>query len=71
MVRVGDKPLLAKVYKPRGAGPFTIREVWLSYIRDDCVENDHVQAGLLDDSLLFATRAASSDRPSWSRFRRP
>jgi hypothetical protein len=46
------------------AGPFTIRGAWLSYIRDDCVENDHVQPGLIDDSLLDGCYVAISERPS-------
>src|SRR5207244_13488131 len=31
------------------AGPFTIRGSWLTYVRDDCVENAHVRCGLVDD----------------------
>jgi len=46
------------------AGPFTIRGAWLSYIRDDCVENDHVQPGLIDDSLFDGCYVAISERPS-------
>ena len=49
---------------PHAAGPFTIRGAWLSYIRDDCVENDHVQPGLIDDSLFDGCYVAISERPS-------
>ncbi len=45
-------------------GPFTIRQVWLTYIRDDCVENDHVQGGLVEDSLLDGCYTGISARPS-------
>ena len=46
------------------AGPFTIRGAWLSYVRDDCVENDHVQPGLIDDSLFDGCYVGVSERPS-------
>jgi len=46
------------------AGPFTIRNTWLSYIRDDCVENDHVQPGLIEDSLFDGCYMAIAERPS-------
>lgn len=45
-------------------GPFVIRQVWLSYIRDDCVENDHLQGGTIEDSLLDGCYTAISERPS-------
>ena len=50
--------------RPRGIGPFTIRNAWLSYIRDDCVEDDHVEGGLIDDSLFDGCYVAISERPS-------
>ena len=50
--------------RPRGKGPFTVRNAWLSYIRDDCVENDHVEGGLIDDSLFDGCYVAISERPS-------
>jgi len=50
--------------RPRGAGPFTIRNVHLSYVRDDCVENDHLAAGLIDDVLFDGCYVALSERPS-------
>ena len=46
------------------AGPFTIRAAWLSYIRDDCIEDDHVQGGVIEDSLLDGCYVAVSERPS-------
>jgi hypothetical protein len=46
------------------AGFFTIRNARLSYIRDDCVENDHVQPGTIEDSLFDGCYAAISERPS-------
>src|SRR2546425_821407 len=50
--------------RPRGTGPFTIREVHLSYMRDDCVEDDHVEGGLIADSLFDGCYVAISERPS-------
>ena len=50
--------------RPRQGGGFTVRNAWLSYVRDDCVENDHLQDGLIDDSLLDGCYVAFSARPS-------
>ncbi len=49
--------------RPR-SGFFTVRQVWLSYIRDDCVENDHLQSGLIEDSLFDGCYVGLSERPS-------
>jgi hypothetical protein len=46
------------------AGPFTIREAWLTYVRDDCVENDHLRGGLIEDSLFDGCYVGVSARPS-------
>ena len=49
--------------RPRGgAGGFLIKDVWLSYIRDDCVENDHLNGGVVDDSLFDGCFSAFSAR---------
>jgi hypothetical protein len=50
--------------RPRAGDSFTIRNAWLSYIRDDCVENDHLQGGLIDDTLFDGCYVAFSARPS-------
>ena len=50
--------------RPQNGGAFTVRGVWLSYVRDDCIENDHMQDGLVDDSLLDGCYVAFSARPS-------
>jgi hypothetical protein len=50
--------------RPRGRGPFTVTNAWLSYVRDDCVEDDHVEGGLIDDSLFDGCYVAISERPS-------
>ena len=50
--------------RPQNGGTFTIRNVWLSNIRDNCIENDHVHGGLVDDSLLDGCYNAFSARPS-------
>jgi hypothetical protein len=50
--------------RPEGHGNFTVQGVWLSYIRDDCIENDHLLGGLVDDSLFDGCYVAFSARPS-------
>ena len=51
--------------RPKAAAvDFTIRNVHLSYTRDDCVENDHLNGGLVDDSLFDGCYDAFSARPS-------
>jgi hypothetical protein len=50
--------------RPRGTGTFTVRNAWLSYVRDDCIENDHLQAGLVEDSLFDGCYVGFSARPS-------
>lgn len=37
--------------RPRSGG-FHIKDVWLSYVRDDCVENDQLHGGTVEDSLF-------------------
>jgi len=55
--------------RPRPGDDFTIRNVWLSSVRDDCVENDHLQGGLVADSLLDGCYMAFSARPSPPKLR--
>lgn len=43
---------------------FTFRAVHLSYIRDDCIENDRLQSGIVEDSLLDGCYTALSARPN-------
>jgi hypothetical protein len=45
-------------------GVFTIRQAYMSYIRDDCVENDHLFGGLIEDSLFDGCYVGISSRPS-------
>jgi len=33
-------------------GPFILKNVWMTYTRDDCIENDAFISGLVDDSLF-------------------
>ena len=54
--------------RPRaGASNFAIRDVWLSRVRDDCVENDSMNGGIVADSLFdgcfvgFSARHSSPD----------
>jgi myo-inositol-hexaphosphate 3-phosphohydrolase len=55
--------------RPRPGAGFTIRNAWLSYIRDDCIENDHLQGGLVDHSLLDGCYVAFSARPSAAKIK--
>ena len=52
--------------RPQSGDDFVIRGTRMSYVRDDCVENDHMLAGLVDDSLLDGCYVAFSSRPSQS-----
>jgi hypothetical protein len=44
-------------------GTFTLRGSWLSYVRDDCVENDHLHGGLIEDVLFDGCYVGVSERP--------
>ncbi len=35
-----------------GLREFEVRNVWMTYVRDNCVENDNFAPGLIDDSLF-------------------
>jgi 3-phytase len=51
--------------RPRtGATDFSIRDVWLSAVRDDCVENDYMNGGIVADSLLDGCFVGFSARHS-------
>ena len=45
---------------------WTIQHTWLDYIRDDCVENDHIYSGKIYDSLFDGCYTGVSVRPSSS-----
>ena len=47
-----------------GARDFTISGVHLSFIHDDCIENDQLYSGTVKDSLLDGCYVAFSARPS-------
>jgi 3-phytase len=51
--------------RPRGgAQGFLIKDVWLSGIRDDCIENDHFHGGTIADSLFDGCFSGFSARRS-------
>jgi hypothetical protein len=50
--------------RPMDGNNWTIRGADLSYIRDDCVENDHMRSGLITDSLFDGCYVFVSTRPS-------
>ena len=45
---------------------WTVQHVWLDYIRDDCIENDHIYSGKVYDSLFDGCYTGISVRPSSS-----
>jgi hypothetical protein len=46
---------------------FRVRDVWLSEVRDDCVENDALKSGLIRDVLFDGCFAGISvKRPDWA-----
>jgi len=50
--------------RPLDGNNWTIRGADLSYIRDDCVENDHMRSGTITDSLFDGCYVFVSTRPS-------
>lgn len=48
----------------RASGNFTISNSWLSDVRDDAVENDHLLGGRIDDSLFDGVLQGVSVRPN-------
>jgi hypothetical protein len=43
---------------------FTLRGVYFKHMRDDCVENDYLHSGIIDDSLFEGCYSGFSTRPS-------
>ena len=56
--------------RPRGnADDFHIENVWVSDARDDCIENDHLETGVVEDSLFERCHMGISSRPGKGRGR--
>ncbi len=53
-----------------GSTPFTVREVWLSEVRDDCVENDYLNGGVITDVLFDGCFVGVSTQPPKNERRR-
>ena len=47
-----------------GATDWTVQHVWGEYVRDDCIENDHLLTGRVYDSLFDGCFTGISTRPS-------
>ena len=45
---------------------WTVQHSWFEYVRDDCLENDHIYSGLIFDVLFDGCYAGISVRPSSS-----
>ncbi len=44
-------------------GNFVLRASWISEVRDDCIENDHLNGGMVEDMLLDGCFSGLSMRP--------
>lgn len=49
---------------PADGDGFALRNLYFTYIRDDCVENDDIAAGVIVDSLFDGCYTGISERPS-------
>jgi hypothetical protein len=49
---------------PKGGDGFVLRNLYFQYIRDDCVENDDIAGGLIEDSLFDGCNTGISERPT-------
>src|SRR6266540_3693392 len=49
---------------PEDGDGFTMRNIYLRYIRDDCVENDDIAGGVISDSLFDGCYTGISEKPS-------
>jgi hypothetical protein len=50
---------------------FVLRESWISEVRDDCIENDHLNSGVIEDMLLDGCFSGLSMRPPKGEDRSP
>jgi len=48
---------------PKDGDGFVLRNLYFRYIRDDCVENDDVAGGMIEDSLFDGCNTGISERP--------
>ena len=49
---------------PKGGDGFVLRNLYFQYIRDDCVENDDIAGGVIEDSLFDGCNTGISERPT-------
>jgi hypothetical protein len=49
---------------PKDGDGFMLRNLYFTYIRDDCVENDDIAGGVIFDSLFDGCYTGVSERPS-------
>ena len=60
----GIRPRGTEDRYPKDGDGFTIRNTYLTYIRDDCVENDDIAGGVIRDSLFDGCYTGISERPT-------
>lgn len=60
----GIAPRGTKDRYPADGDGFEFRNLYFTYIRDDCVENDEIAAGAIYDSLFDGCYTGISERPS-------
>jgi len=49
---------------PKDGDGFLLRNLYFQYIRDDCIENDDIAGGVIEDSLFDGCNTGISERPS-------
>ena len=49
---------------PKDGDGFVLRNAYFTYIRDDCVENDDIAGGVIEDSLFDGCYTGISENPS-------
>lgn len=62
-VEDGIDPRGTKDRYPKDGDGFVLRNLYFTYIRDDCVENDDIAAGVIEDSLFDGCYTGISERP--------
>ena len=63
-VEDGIAPRDAKDRYPKAGDGFTLKNLYFTYVRDDCVENDDIAGGVISDSLFDGCNTGISERPS-------
>lgn len=60
----GIRPRGTEDRYPKDGDGFVVRNTYMTYIRDDCIENDDIGGGLIFDSLFDGCYTGISERPT-------